>query len=236
MKMRDFSWILIPAVFVVLYTLLGIYAWDHLYYVLVGVQGHVLVAMPPHWGTYYNSRDGPISSIFLSNFIYDGVSNTWIFAIYTVIFVLTNVEIAASNRLGRGVFLITGALLASFIAGVLLRFFLLPGQIGFGQSAVLAAFSGITVYFAIINLLTGNTRKRILSNPIEGSAYIALAVMGIFLLSVFVIATPLAIIVHLSAMVSGIALAGLFSYLMYRKNKTRNRKTIISPDIQKVRA
>ena len=235
MRGRNFLWILIPAGFIAMYTYIGIVVWDHLYYVLVGVQGHVLIAMPPHWQTYYNSRDGPISSIFLSNFIYDGVSNTWIFAIYLIIFVLTNVEIAASNRLGRGILLVVGSLLAAFVSGVLLRFFLLPGQIGFGQSAVLAGFSGIVVYFVIENLCNRGTRKRILPNSVLGSAYIALAVTGIFLLAVFVIATPLAIIVHLSAMGSGIVLAGLYSVILRKRGRVRNRKTaILIP--QKVRA
>ena len=235
MRMRDFSWIIIPAVFVATYTYIGIVAWDHLYYVLVGVDGHVLVAMPPHWGTYYNSRDGPISSIFLSNFLFDGWSNTWIFAIYTVIFVLTNVEIAASNRLFRGILLVVGSLLAAFVSGVLVRFFLVPGQFGYGQSAVLAGFAGITVYFLVENLLVGDTRKKVLHNPVQGAGYIFLAIIGIFLLGIFFLATPTAIIAHLSAMVSGIVLAGLYSVVVHERGRVRNRKTtLLIPE--KVRA
>ncbi len=233
MRTRDFYWIIVPAVFVAAYTYTGIFAWDHLFYVLVRVQGHVLIAMPPHWPTYYNTLNGPVSSIFLSNFIYDGVSNTWIFGIYLVIFILTNVEV--SNRSAKGVFLVAGSLLSAFIAGGFLRFFLTPGQFGYGESAVLAGFSGIVVYFLVENLLVEGTRKRIVNEPIEGAGYVALAIIGMGFLGVFFLVSSTVVIVHGSAMASGIVLAGMFSFAMRKRDRTRNRKTaILIPE--KVRA
>lgn len=178
------------------------------------------MALPPHWQLLYNSSAGPFSSIFLSNFVYDGWANVQFFGWYLIVFMLTNFFVP--ERSERAWFLIIGSLSAAFIAAASVRG-LLFNNIESGQSAVLAGFASIVIFYIIHDLLCKESRQRAFSDPLEGAGYIAMSIIGVGLLLTFFYGQPLTVFVHVIALISGAVLAAVYTFMtrsLRKKEKT----------------
>lgn len=231
---KSFFWLLPPAIFIVVYTGIGVLTWQHMGILYFTINGQRYMAMPPHWRLIYNTSTGPFSSIFLANFIFDGWANVQLFGFYLIIFMLTNISTAESERSRRAWFLILGSLAAAFIGAASLR--VLPSfsnHIGYGQSAVAAGFAGIVMFYIVHDMIHRESRQRIFSDPLEGAGYVAMAIIGVGLLSTFFFGQPLTVFVHIISLVLGATLAGAYTFWT-RSSRKKEKTAILIPE--KVRA
>ncbi|MEM3828533.1 MAG: hypothetical protein QXP36_04900 [Conexivisphaerales archaeon] len=211
----------IPLLFSVLFPVSGYILFIFEPVITLYINGHPMILLPPNFQYFYNTRTGPITSIFLSNFIYDGIGNAVILGMFSILFISDNFLIEERERKGRAYFLIGGSLSSGFISSAGMRF-LMSYQVGYGQSAVVSGFIGIVLFFVLYDLIHGKlfsrAREVYKEKPIKlGILFIvyciaiAEVISGVLVLSLGL--PPLTIIIHLMAMTAGIILAGAYTFL-----------------------
>ena len=138
----------IPLLFSLIFIETGFIFFSYLGFYPVIINGTIVgYAFPLNYLLFYNTSTGPFSSIFLNNFLWDGWSNAIAFGIYSMVFVVTSMF--SFYRVRRAWFLVIGSVLSAVITGSVIRFYLPPGSVLFGQSMVLSGYAGIVLFFAI---------------------------------------------------------------------------------------
>ena len=114
------------------------------------VNGSVYYS-PSNYLYFYNSSTGPFSSIFLSNFLFDGWPNLLGFFIYFSIF--ATAVMFSPNRMKRSWFIVVGSILSGISMMFIIRLLLSPGNMIYGQSGVLAGFAGIAMFYVVLGIV-----------------------------------------------------------------------------------
>lgn len=223
MSSKNLFWI-IPFLFSIIFILLGFVISVYEEVFILNINGRLFLVTPPNFLTFYNTRFGPLSSIFLSNFIFDGWSNFQALMIYVAVFVATN--LFAGSRMRRAWFMVIGSVLSGILSMAIIRSILPSYMYSYGQSAVIAGFAGITMFFAIQE---GLTKKGLRQTLVESKSkldlflkielyFISLA-LGIGALSGFFLESRMTVIIHTMALVLGVTLAGIFTLITVPSNK-----------------
>ncbi|MEM3192272.1 MAG: hypothetical protein QW292_09320 [Candidatus Parvarchaeota archaeon] len=213
----------IPLLFTILFIESGYILFSLFPLLRIDVNGQPMVLLPPNFQYFYNTREGPFSSIFLSNFIYDGIGNLVVLLIYSGVFILDAMLLSEKERTQRAYFLIAGAIFSAFIPTVIIRYFMNYSQISYGQSAIAAGFSGIVMFYLYYDILHGKLFKKLKeSTPIRmillsGLYGIGIADGSVGILAFILFLPPLTIGIHMMALVTGAVLAASFTYLIREK-------------------
>ncbi|MEM3829265.1 MAG: hypothetical protein QXP36_08655 [Conexivisphaerales archaeon] len=209
----------IPLLFTILFIESGYILYSLFPLLEVVFNGHPMVLLPFDFQYLYNTKTGPFISIFLSNFIFDGLGNLVVLLIYSGVFILDAMLVSEKERTQRAYFLITGAIFSAFIPTVIARYFMSYSQISYGQSAVAAGFSGIVMFYLYYDIIKGRLSKKLKeSRPIRmillsGLYGIGIADGSVGLLSFILFLPLLTIAIHMMAMVTGIVLASAYIFL-----------------------
>ena len=203
-SMNGKNYWLIPLVFTIIFSGIGFILWSYVGIFTLSVNGSTYYLLPSNYLTWYNTANGPFSSIFLANFIWDGWGNFQVLIVYTMVFGI--VDINNPQRSSRAGFLVLGSLLSAFVATAVGRIVLSANTIAYGQSAVAAGFAGIVIFYVMLNMSDRESRQRIFSNTIEGVGSIFAITIGVSFLSLFFVEPePIATVyVHMTALVTGI--------------------------------
>ena len=226
MKTGKYYW-LIPFIFVGIFTEIGLIVLSHLRPIAISINGNlVLYIFPKNYVLWYNTSTGPLSSIFLANFIWDGWENTLLFMIYATTFVIA---IALSpHRIRIALFSVVGAIFVGTLDMVITRLFLPVGVITYGQSAILAGFAGIVMFFTIresIHLYRSrwkNLEDILIKYKHSEAMFLSYVVIYTFFIVVatcllysFISPTlsKITIEIHVNGLILGIVFAGVFTLL-----------------------
>ncbi len=230
--------------FISIYTGIGVLLFSHLRFITVSINGHPsFYALPTNYLLWYNTSTGSLSSIFLSNFIWDGWYNILFFIIYATTFMTA---IALSRyRMQIALFSIVGAIIVGALDMAIIRLVLPAGVITYGQSTILAGFAGITIFYMFYEIvyfyedywkkwdeIVVKHRGRKIGYVYAG-IYMFFMVIALILL-VFFVSPALPMLtneIHAIGLILGIMMAGVFAFLTERSGRKKAQMNIESESI-----
>ncbi len=220
--MNGRSYWLIPFLFAIIYIETGFIVQSYEGIFVFLINGQPSLAVPNNYLVFYNTAHGPFSSIFLSNFIFDGFGNLIAFMIYSMVFIIA--VMYSPYRMQRAWQIVIGSVLAGILSGAIIRFFLVGQMITYGQSAVLSGFAGIALFFAIYEFIKIFTEHKYKLSAVYFAGFVFFFVFGIASLYGFFVAglSIVTIEVHAIALIIGVVLAGIF--LLTERSAGRGRK------------
>lgn len=188
---------------------------------------------------WYDTPGGPLASIILSNFVFDGISNFYMFMAYSAVFFI--VSFTTSSRVNRAWTSVLVSFLAAFISMAAVRLIALHQQYVYGQSAVLAAFAGSTIFYFLyeaaardgmlrsmphrISTWTLRPQTAMAKALVEWIGFLMAGTFGILVAWGFYSYDPIVLFVHGSAMVIGATLTALLTVVIPRtKGKATSGK------------
>ena len=238
---------LVPFVFISIYTGIGVLLFSHMRFITFSINGHPsFYAFPTNYLLWYNTSTGPLSSIFLSNFIWDGWDNILFFIIYATIFTITIT--LSRHRMQIAVFSFVGAIIVGALDMTVIRLVLPKGIVTYGQSTILAGFAGITIFYMFYEIIyfyedywkkwdeiiakhkNGFGRK---IGYVYAGIYMFFMDIALILLVSFVSpALPmLTNEIHAIGLILGITMAGAFAFLTEQLGRKKARMNIESESI-----
>ena len=139
MKDRKYYW-LIPFIFIGIFSEVGIILSLYLSFTAISINGGpIRYLYPANYLIWFNASNGSISSIFLSNFIWDGWTNFIALLVYFMAFMV--VVAKSPYRTQRAWFLIIGSIFSGVLSATSIRLILPVRAVIYGQSAVVAGFA-----------------------------------------------------------------------------------------------
>lgn len=213
---------LIPFLFSIIFVESGFILFSYEGFFPTIVNGSITYAFQPNYLVWYNTAHGPFSSIFMSNFLFDGWGNLFAFLVYAFVFVVAIKSL--SFRVRKAWFTVIGAILSGILAGAIIRLFMPGGYITYGQSAVLAGFAGISVFYAIYAFISFlNSDSLEFGNFL---VYLGVLSVGIAMLYGFVTSelSRISITVHVIALLTGVILAFVFTLMERSAGKGRRAR------------
>lgn len=233
--------------FISIYTGIGVLLFSHLRFITVSINGHPsFYALPTNYLLWYNTSAGPLSSIFLANFIWDGWYNILFFVIYATIFAITIT--LSRHRMQIALFSFIGAVIVGALDMAVIRLVLPAGVITYGQSTILAGFAGITIFYMFYEIIyfyedywkkwdeVVAKHKNGLGRKV-GYVYVGIYIffMDIALILLVSFVSPalpmLTNEVHAIGLIFGIMVAGTFAFLTERLGRKKARMNIESESI-----
>lgn len=215
---------LIPFVFISIYVGIGVLLSSHLKFSTFPINGHqLLYAFTTNYLFWYNTSTGPLSSIFLSNFIWDGWVNLLFFIVYSLTFAMAMVE--SPYRYQRAWFLIIVPIIIGTLVMLVVRP-LIKSTFVYGQSTVLSGFAGIVIVYIIYEIIfRRNWWKKLKENLTKkgdrfeillGVIYVFLLIVTISMLPFFAYPTlpKLTIEIHTIGLIFGAISASMFIFLV----------------------
>ena len=244
-KDSKYYW-LIPFVFIGIFSdsEVGITSSIYLTFTAISINGGpVRYLFPANYLLWYNSSTGPLSSIFLSNFLWDGWTNFIALLVYFMAFMI--VVAKSPYRMQKAWFLVIGSILSGVLDAAIIRLILPPRVVLYGQSAVVAGFAGIMSFYIVwetIREMT-NFRKNNLAkinkfnikhgydtgtSTIHLVSYLFVSILVVVTLWVFLTPAVPEMIrqVHALALSIGIILAGIFTLLTEARPEEKMEKNV----------
>ena len=228
---------LIPFLFAIIYIETGfiLHSFEQLsiHLVVAGSGSYSLFYKPSNYLMWYNSPTGPFSSIILSNFIFDGWPNLFAFIIYFAIFAMA--VMFSPNRMKRSWFLIIGSVLSGVLMMSIIRLLLSPGNMIYGQSGVLAGFSGIAMFYCVLGIINFIKNNFSETNGTGIMYFFAMCVLlgagaGEFYGFIAPQLPRIVVQAHVIAFSIGIILAGLFTVTERSAGRGRKAPLLITEE------